>query len=145
MADFAAALNRDLNLVKTSARYDADNTTWMHDSALFHKNGSIWVPTGAANPLPMSASGGNALYAGTGTAPLSGANAAALAAQACSAVVVQNDPDSTVDLMVGNSTTVVPLQLVPGQSVTIPVSNTSLVFVRSNSAATNATYNWLAV
>lgn len=100
------------------------------------------------NPIytfPVTVTGSNALLAGSGTAPLSGANAAAIAANACNAVVVQNDPDSTVDLMVGNSTTVVPLQLVPGQSVAVPVNNTSLVFVRSNHAATNATYNWLAV
>jgi hypothetical protein len=95
--------------------------------------------------LDMTLSGSSSLYAGTGSAPLSGANAAAITAQACNAVVVQNDPNSTVDLMVGNSTTVVPLQLTPGQSVTIPVTNTNLVFLRSNDAATAATYNWLAV
>lgn len=100
---------------------------------------------GASDPTSVVVTGRSSLYAGTGTAALSGSNAAAITAQACNAVVVQNDPDSTVDLMVGNSITVVPLQLLPGQSVTIPVTNTNLVFLRSNHAATAATYNWLAV
>jgi len=56
-------------------------------------------------------------------------------------VIVQNDPDSGEAVFVGNATGQY-FQLVAGASVTVPVCDLSLVYVKS--AAGTATVNWLA-
>lgn len=66
-----------------------------------------------------------------------------LAAQSCREVIVQNDPDNTGDMLVGNSAAQV-FQLTPGQAIRLPVSNVNLVYVKMTSG-TNQTVNWLAV
>lgn len=77
------------------------------------------------------------LYAG---ALATSTSAAALAAsQAVHEVIVQNDPDNTVDILVGNASAQ-PIQLKPGWSVTIPVSNLATVFVKSVSGTPTANY-----
>lgn len=105
---------------------------------------TLWLEKDDRDVQDVEVMGSSALYDGTGSAPLSGESAAALTDQACNWVILQNDPDSTVDLMVGNAADSVPLQLVPGQSITVLVSNTNLVYVRSADAATAPTYNWIA-
>lgn len=62
--------------------------------------------------------------------------AAALAAQACKAIIVQADPDNTVDVLVGDATNQ-PIQLTPGQSITLPVSNHNLLYHKTASGAAN--------
>ena len=60
MTDFAQALNRDLNFVKTSARYDTDISKWVNDSALWVVgSGGILVPVGETNPMPVQQTGSN--------------------------------------------------------------------------------------
>lgn len=59
MADYLQQLNRDGDGIKTSARYDANATTWMHDSALWVKKAGIWVPWSDADPAPVSVAGSN--------------------------------------------------------------------------------------
>lgn len=68
------------------------------------------------------------LYAGT---LVTSTVAAALAAsQAVREVIVQNDPDSAVDILVG-SATAQPIQLKPGWSLTILVANLATVYAKS--------------
>jgi hypothetical protein len=61
LSDYPNSLNKDtVNSLFTSARYDSDNSKWMHDSALWHKNvAGILVPSGYDNPLPVSVNGSN--------------------------------------------------------------------------------------
>ena len=68
-------------------------------------------------------------------------NATALPDQACSQLLIQNDPDSTVSILIGNST-LQPIDLVPGDSVTLNVTNLSVIYYKSASAT--ATLNYLA-
>lgn len=57
-------------------------------------------------------------------------------------VIVQNDSDSTDDVLVGNSL-VQYFELVPGASVTIPIDQLAKVYV--NFVGGSATVNWLAM
>jgi hypothetical protein len=67
----------------------------------------------------------------------------ALAAnQPCSAVLIQNDPGSTNNILIGDSTHQY-LQLKPGQSLSVPCSNLSQLYVAT--ATGTATANWIAV
>jgi hypothetical protein len=59
----------------------------------------------------------------------------------CIAVLVQNDPGSTPNVLVGDSTNQY-VALQPGQCITIPCSNVNQVYVKS--ASSTATVNWLA-
>jgi hypothetical protein len=83
----------------------------------------------------------------TGDNPVAGQLTATTAAanlgnHPCSSVAVQNDPGSSVNLLVGDATSQ-PFALQAGQSITIPCANTSQVYVKSASAT--ATVNWIAV
>lgn len=68
-------------------------------------------------------------------------NATALPAQACSQVLVQNDPDSTINILLGNAT-LQPIDLVPGDTVTLNVTNLNVIYYRTPSGT--ATLNYLA-
>src|SRR5438046_1212150 len=61
--------------------------------------------------------------------------------QACSQVWLQNDPDSTVSILIGNST-LQPMELVPGDSATLNVTNLNIIYYKS--ASSTATFNYLA-
>lgn len=78
------------------------------------------------------------LYAGT-VALTSGSAVAIAASQAVSEVIVQNDPDNTVDILIGNASSQ-PIQLKPGQSMTIPISNLSSVYAKSVSGTPTLSY-----
>ena len=94
------------------------------------------VPVIAASlPLPS----GGAVVDGTLAATTA---AAALGSQACKSLVVQNDPDNAADLFVGDATNQ-RTQLVPGQALSLPVSNVGLVYARMASGTGNA--NWIAI
>ena len=82
-----------------------------------------------AQSLPINEAS-DILYDGTKT--LSTTGAALAASQAVREVIVQNDPDNTIDVFIGNSTSQ-SIQLKPGQSVVIPVSNLATVFAKSAS------------
>jgi hypothetical protein len=77
---------------------------------------------------------------GTTTATIL-SNALAGSPTAILEVLVQNDPDSGESAFVGNPFNQ-HFELVAGASVTIPVCDLSLVYVRS--AAGTATINWMA-
>lgn len=81
-----------------------------------------------------------------GTTPVDGTlaattTAAALGSRACRSVLVQNDPDNTVDILVGDATNQ-RFQVVPGSAVVIPCSNVSQVYAKTASATGNV--NWIA-
>jgi len=77
------------------------------------------------------------LYAGTLTTSTS---AAALAAsQAIREVIVQNDPDSTTDVLIGNSSAQT-IQLKPGDALVIAVANLATVYAKSVSGTPVVNY-----
>lgn len=77
------------------------------------------------------------LYAGTLT---TSTTAAALAStQAVREVLVQNDPDNSADVLIGNSSAQ-PIQLKPGQSIVIPVADLATVYAKSGSGAPVVNY-----
>lgn len=85
----------------------------------------------------VSVVGSETLYAGTVSV---GTTASALAAsQDITKVVVQNDPISTNDLLVGNAT-VQPIKLVPGASIEIEVNDLSKVYVKAATGTVTANY-----
>lgn len=86
---------------------------------------------------------GTAIFTGAKTAI--GTTAGTLSTtQACSAVMVQADlGNGTVNLLVGNSTAQ-PMQLAPGATITLPVSDVNVVYVKS-SIGTTGTANWVAI
>lgn len=77
------------------------------------------------------------LYAGT--LSTSGTAAAIAASQAISEVVIQNDPDNTDDILVGNSTAQT-IQIKPGNAIVLPVSNLALVYAKSVSGTPTLNY-----
>src|SRR5438067_3476905 len=78
---------------------------------------------------------------GTQTATTTAAALNGGTAKACSCVVLQNDPDNSVDLFVGDAASQ-PVQVKPGGSVALPVDDASKVFVKS--ASGTATVNWMS-
>lgn len=79
-----------------------------------------------------------------GTKELTTTTAAALSAgQVCRAVAVQNDPNNSVDVLVGDADSQV-WQLVPGDSVTLGVTDVSMVYAK-NVSSTTQSVNWLAI
>jgi hypothetical protein len=82
----------------------------------------------------------------TGDNPIAGqlaatTTAAALGSQVCIAVLVQNDPGNSVNVLIGNSTAQY-VALQPGQCITIPCSNVSEIYAKTASSTGNV--NWLA-
>jgi len=77
------------------------------------------------------------LYAGT--LATSGSAAALTTTQAVREVVVQNDPDNTTDVLIGNASAQ-PIQLKPGWSITIPVTDLATVFAKSVSGTPLVNY-----
>jgi hypothetical protein len=77
------------------------------------------------------------LYAGT--LATSGSAAALATTQAVREVVVQNDPDNTADVLIGNSTSQT-IQLKPGWSITIPVADLATVYAKSVSGTPVVNY-----
>jgi hypothetical protein len=88
---------------------------------------------------------------GTGDNPFTGQLTATTSPQAlgaqtsangCSQVIVQNDPGSSVNVLVGNSSNQY-FSLKPGVSIAIPCSSIGLIYVTA--ASSTATVNWIAV
>jgi len=80
------------------------------------------------------------LSAGTYGASTS-ANPIVTVSTACSEVIVQNDPASTVNVIVGGSGGQA-IALIPGQMLTIAVNKVELIYAKT--ASGTATVNWLA-
>jgi len=97
-------------------------------------------PVSAAS-LPL-ASGAASLLSGQGTAT---STAAALASHACKKVTLKVNISAAANVYVGPSgvTSSTGLELGPGESVPLEVSNTNLIYVIT--ASTSAAYSWIAV
>ncbi len=70
------------------------------------------------------------------------AGAAALPDQDCESAILQSDPDNAEDIFVGDATAQ-NLQLIPGSSFSIEISNLSQIQARAETAA--ATLNILSL
>lgn len=97
----------------------------------------LWVPietdhlAGSSTPSGVAASG-----AGTQTGTGSGV---ALPSVACKVVLLQNDPDSTTDLLIGGASAQV-IQLVPGQTLSAEVSNLNALYIKAVSGSPVCNY-----
>lgn len=89
-------------------------------------------------PLPA-----NNLVAGT-KAGQDTTGAAIASSAACDGVLVQNDPDNTVDLLVGGSAAQT-VQLAPGDSAFFAVSDIAKVFTKTVSGTATVNYVYLKV
>ena len=96
------------------------------------------APTVEAQPLVRNTSATSVLTSGTNTLSTvaEALVGSSLVAWEC---LVQNDPDNTVDILVG-SAAVQAIQLAPGQSITIPVQDCNTIFLKSVSATPTANY-----
>ena len=109
--------------------------------------GSVTVTIRAARnvgSIVRSSGGGTTTPSGTfyvGTNTTSTTPEALAATQATVEVFVQNDPQSTTDVLVGNSSTQT-VQLGPGDGITIPASNLAVVYIVAVSGT--PTVNYLA-
>ena len=65
-----------------------------------------------------------------------------LSTTACFGALIQNDPDNTMDIFVG-TTGAQTIQLVPGQALSLAISNVGQVWARASSGT--ATVNWHSV
>lgn len=97
------------------------------------------VPVSQAT-LPMPAGG----TATAGSTSLTTTAAIQLhAGLACKQVLVQNDPDNVQDILVGDAASQT-VQLVPGMSIVLPVSNLNQVYAKNVVSATQPA-NWIVV
>lgn len=88
-------------------------------------------------PIVRTTSASAVLTAGTNTlSTTEEALRATLTAWEC---VVQNDPDNTVDILVGSQTAQT-IQLAPGQAITIPIQDAATIWLKSVSATPVANY-----
>jgi len=58
-------------------------------------------------------------------------------------IVIQNDPNSTQPVFIGNSLEGQFFQLNAGDNITLPVNNLNLIFARTD--GTTQTINWIAM
>ena len=78
-----------------------------------------------------------------GTTSLTTTASIQLAANACKEITIQNDPDNLLDVLVGDSGSQT-FQLLPGQAITLPVSNSNLIYAK-NASSTTQPINWITV
>ncbi len=69
----------------------------------------------------------------------------ALADHDCAAVLIQADPDNTVNTLLGHAAGTTPIELTPGQSFTLQIENTKLVFVKNKSTTATQYVNYLVL
>lgn len=95
--------------------------------------------TNIAGKVNIAVQGSESISTGqttaTTTAGVVNANAA------CREVIIQSDIANTVNILIGNSANQF-LVLEPGDSITIPIANVNLVYVRS--ASLTAVVNWFS-
>lgn len=88
-------------------------------------------------PIVRTTSASAVFTAGTNT--LSTAPEALRASLVAWECLVQNDPDNTVDMLVG-SAAAQPIQLSPGQSITLPIQDAASIWLVAASATPTANY-----
>ena len=99
----------------------------------------LWIPAPtdeSGNPY-TKLTGSSAIYAGTSSLSTTTTQ---LPNQASSEVLIQSDPANTVSIGIGTSS-LQPIQLAPGQSMTLSISNLNLLYAIALS--NTATLNWM--
>ena len=92
---------------------------------LYDVDGNPLLWSGGALPVTDTSA---TLYVGTLATSITAAPIAA--SQAVREVAVQNDPDNTADMLIGNSIAQT-IQLKPGDTLIIPVANLATVYAKS--------------
>lgn len=99
----------------------------------------VWALTtvAVAQPIMRVTAAFGTLAAGTNSLTTSAeALASTSVVREC---MVQNDPDNTVDILVGDSSSQV-IQLSPGQDLVIPIEDVATIFVKAVSGTPTANY-----
>lgn len=68
--------------------------------------------------------------------------AAQMSSNVTKEVVVQADPTNTANIMIGNSAANCTFALLPGSAISLPVTNTNLVFHRAASGTQKVNFLW---
>lgn len=122
---------------KADAAASTDTGTFSQISLFKRLLGKFLVGSQLHASALATTNASDTLYAGTLT---TSTTAAALAStQAIREVLIQNDPDNSADVLVGNSSAQ-PIQLKPGQSMVIPVADLATVYAKSISGAPVVNY-----
>ena len=90
----------------------------------------------------MSQLPANKLSGGTKAAQDTTAAQITTTATGCNGVLVQNDPDNSVDILVGGAAAQ-PIQLGPGDSTWLSINDVSKVYAKSVSGTANVNYLYL--
>lgn len=109
----------------------------------FGADGSATDVSGA-NPLPVTAAASASFGSGRATVATAGTRVQ-LASQACTSVTVKAGRDNSNTAYVGGSgvTSANGYELDPGDTLTVDVSNTSLVWVDAAVSGDHVTYGWV--
>lgn len=107
------------------------------------------LPAGAATEATLATRLSETAFTGSAAGQHGTINAGTLAATTTAAavaanvpavqVLVQNDPDNTVDILCGNATTQ-PIQMKPGDGLTMNVTNVNLIFCKTVSSTGTVAY-----
>lgn len=138
MANTTDSIRTQLGVLLTRLFVDIGSSRHAQAVAVVGPSGNALDPN-ASGALSLTQPLGGTLVDGTASVTTT---AAAIGAQACVTVLVQADPDNTVDVFIGDSSNQ-RYQVLPGAAVGLPVTNVSQVYAKT--ASGTATVNWLAV
>ncbi len=120
---------------------DPNGNLAMGTTPMYQTPGGILVPGPAdANGNPYTKlAGSSALYAGSETLSTT---AAQMPAQTGTEILIQNAPSNTVNISIGSATSQ-SIVLVPGQSMTLSLSNLNLLYAVA--ASGTPALNWVVI
>lgn len=89
----------------------------------------------------------SAPVAGVVTCPATAGVAIILGTQACThgLWITSPSPTNTINVVIGNSTTNLPITMAPGTTVLLPVANANLIFCKSTTANAAQVLQWMAL
>lgn len=99
-------------------------------------------------PVRIVGTGGStAPVAGSVTCPATAGTAVVLGTQACASGMlwVSAPATNTIDVVVGTSTTNLPITMTAGATMVFPVSNANLIFCKSTTSNAAQVLNWIAL
>lgn len=95
--------------------------------------------------LNVRVAGSSAPVAGTVTAPATAGTAIILGTQACQQLWVSAPASNTVNVLLGTSTTTLPIPMVAGATPYVfPVSNVNKLYCKSSTSSDVQVLNWMA-
>ena len=85
--------------------------------------------------------------AGTVTCPANAGTAIILGTQACThgLWITSPSPTNTINVVIGNSTTNLPITMAPGTTILLPVANANLIFCKSTTVNAAQVLQWMAL